>query len=1120
MAEPVLQEDVLVNFVVGDERLEAVAKSIAKNINTIQSETEKLTLTDYFVKLGAELTHAGNMLKSFSVESVFNKGAESVESILRTVKAIGASAGMTQKQFADMNASIAQAAAETGQEFSAMAAHAKELYGSTGLKEGLGETLLNAERLGMVFDTSGASFSKLTASMVQFGDGAVTANDVMKSFDKTTGITGKRMEDMLESLTDISKAMRNAVGGGEKFGKAMKEITQFSTQVSAKFTEMGGSGDTLNQLMKDVMDPNKWGDIADKMPGMAGNLYEMQQAMTSRDMEKFGRLMQAGAQATADMGSAMPVIAKTASGMDFTSAEILSKIDFKKIGKDAAAGTDVMTRSAGMLRSMGEEWDKFINNMSKALMPVLMPIISVLSTILSWMNRLMQAGDGWVGIIVTWGIIATGVIWSVVMLLRKAVKDVAKGVVEGVGEAARGAGKAAGEGVAAMLDAIGKAASRAAAYAVPMMQVGAAMLLLAGAVYVLAQALSVLSGLENLGTVAIGLGMIIGVMAAFAVASVFLAPVAPLMALVGAAFLLFAGAVYVLAAGMALAAPALDLMVGSLGRLASLPMFELAAGLALLTPALAALLAIGLLWGTAGLIAVAGLYLLGGALLLFGSFADSITNFAKSVKVIGDSTASLEKLNSMDFSGIQRLGAALQAFGDLKINVTVSDASAKSVTALIEIVKSVSSAMVEIISAGMMAIMYAPQMSFIFDYLFNKDTGLLVQAIKQVGEALGTGSLFSVDQSISKGVMESMSFVVKLMGDFSAVFVQLATMGTMLVGSTGVSGSITYAITYAITTLQAIVALVNDKLVSFWGNTTIPKNVQESLSFVLTLMNQFSEMFISLATMGTMLVGSTGVSGMITYAITYAVTTLSGIVELVNDSMVHLFGNTTIPENVMKSITGVLDILKSFNAMFIDLAVMGMMLATGAGAAGGVGASIDVAIASIFGDKGFIKRMVDGVRGQKVDTKAITEVSSSIKGLSDMVNPLVELTAMGSLFKAGEDKNLYAFAETIGVFMTKMDDALTGKNFGTPEVMNKLANFGATINEDVKISAQTGADLALQDHTTATAEHQQTVERLLESIRDGISQMGGQTAREVVATRGNVPAWKPEELFADTNETF
>jgi hypothetical protein len=1120
MAEPVLQEDVLVNFVVGDERLEAVAKSLAKHVNILQSETEKLTLTDYFTKLGVEMTNVGTIFKDFKTTAIFTKAVGDVESILKAVKGIGASAGMTQKQFAEMNAGIAQAAAETGLEFSAMAAHAKDLYGSTGLKEGLGQTVLDAERLGQVFDTSGTSFSKLTASMVQFGDGTVKADDVMKSFDKTTGITGKRMEDMLESLTDIAKTMRNVVGGGKLFGESMKKITEFSTQVSAKFTEMGGSGDTLNQLMKDVMDPNKWGDIADKMPGMAGNLFDMQQAMASGDMEKFGKLMQAGAQATDAMGAGMPTIARAASGMDFTSAELLARIDFKKIGKDAAAGTDVMTRSAGMLRSMGDEWDKFLNNMSKSLMPLLMPVISLLSSILSWMNRLMQAGDGWVGIIVTWGIVLTGVIWSVVMLLRKATRDVAKGIVEGVGEAAKGAGKAAGEGVGAMLDAIGKAASKAAAYAVPMMQVGLAMLFLASAVYVLAQALSVLSTLQNLGTVAIGLGMIIGVMAAFAIASIFLAPIAPMMALVGGAFLLFAGAVYVLAAGMALAAPALDLMVNSLARLAALPLVTLAIGLYLLTPALAALLAIGMLWGTAGLIAVAGLYLLGGALLLFGSFADSITNFAKSVAVIGQSTASLEKLNSLDFSGIQRLGAALQTFGEIKINVEVSDASAKSVTGLIAIVKDISASIVEIVSAGMMAVMYAPQMSFIFDYLFNKDTGILVSAVRQIGEALGTGSLFSFDKSISKGVMESMTFIVKLMGDFATAFVELATMGQMLTGNAGVSGAITYAITFAITELTSIVALVNDKLVSFWGNTTIPKNVQESMNFVLTLMSQFSDMFINLAVMGKMLAQDSKLGEAINWAIVFAVTTIKGVIETIDDEMVGLFGNTTIPENVMKSITGVLDILKSFNAMFIDLAVMGMMLATGAGAAGGVGASIDVAIASIFGDKGFIKRMVDGIRGQKIDTKAITDVSGSIKSLSDMVNPLVELTAMGALFKSGEDENLFYFPKTIGTFMQKMEEALGSSKFSMPEMMGKLDGLKVLISEEAKISAQTGADIALADHTTATAEHQQTVERLLENIRDGISQMGGQTAREVVATRGNTPSWKPEDLFSDVSETF
>jgi hypothetical protein len=220
-------------------------------------------------------------------------------------------------------------------------------------------------------------------------------------------------------------------------------------------------------------------------------------------------------------------------------------------------------------------------------------------------------------------------------------------------------------------------------------------------------------------------------------------------------------------------------------------------------------------------------------------------------------------------------------------------------------------------------------------------------------------------------------------------------------------------------------------------------------------------------------------------------------VQLINEKMVSFWGNTTIPKNVMESLTGVMDLVKGFSNVFVDLAVMGSMMAGGAGAAGGIVESIDTAISSIFGKDGFLNKMMDGIKGQKGDPKMISSAVDGIKGLGGLVDPLLNLTSMGALFKGGEDKNL-----------------------SSPDMIGKLDKFSASINESVKISTQTGADLALEDHTTATAEHQKTVEELLSDIRDGILSMGRNGSKEVAMTNGNVPAWRPEALFSDVSETF
>jgi hypothetical protein len=246
---------------------------------------------------------------------------------------------------------------------------------------------------------------------------------------------------------------------------------------------------------------------------------------------------------------------------------------------------------------------------------------------------------------------------------------------------------------------------------------------------------------------------------------------------------------------------------------------------------------------------------------------------------------------------------------------------------------------------------------------------------------------------------------------------------------------------------------------------------------------------------------------------------LVGIVTLIDDKLQSGINKDITPE-VMTSLNGVLGLVKAFGDVFIDLTVMGMMLAADAGKAGGIGASIDTAISSIFGSDGFLSKMMIGMIGQKGDPKMISGAVDAIKGLGGMVDPLLNLTSMGALFKGGEDKNLFAFAATIGEFMVKMDAALSGKNLSSPDVLGKLDKFSASINESVKISTQTGADIALQDHTTATAEHQKSVETLLADIRDGILSMGRNGSKEVAMTNGNVPAWRPEALFSDVSETF
>jgi hypothetical protein len=670
MADPIMQEDVLVNFMVGDEKVVGMAKRLAENINGVRSASEQMVNGHYFAKIADEVLHLGKVTEALSYTKMLDNAAVATNDIMKNMKAISASAGMTKNQFAELNAGILEAAAATGAEFGNIAASARDLYGSTGLKEGLGQSVLDAEKLGMIFDTSSGSFAKLTANMIQFGDGAVDANSVMKSFDKVTGITGKRMDDLLESVLDISKTMRNAVGSGKQFGDNMKAITAYSAQISSQFTEMGGSGSDLNDLLKGVMDPNKWSDIAAKMPGMAGHLYEMQQAMASGNMDAFNAALQQGAKSTAAMGAGMPSIARAASGIDFTSAEILAKVDFKKVATEAGESGDVMKRFSELSHDLSTQWARFSNTLSKNLMPVLNVIIGMFSTMLGWIIKAMDLLGPTGGQFLAWGIVVTGVMMSVLAATRLFARGAIKAVSEAAAEAGTGIGKAAGSVVGGFMEAIGKAAASIARFAVPMLTISAALLVFAAAVYVLAQALKVLDGVD-MGHAAIGMLLVAGAFAVFAAMSVLLAPVAPALIVVGLSFLIFAASVYVMAA-------ASTILVASAMAMGEIPWSVLAGGMLELAPALLALFAAAIPWASpVGWLVSAGLALLGTSLDGVAQSAQMLgigsLNAAKGLKGITDTADKISNLSGMDFSGLEKLGNAVVAYNKQVSGVNVAN---------------------------------------------------------------------------------------------------------------------------------------------------------------------------------------------------------------------------------------------------------------------------------------------------------------------------------------------------------------------------------------------------------------------------------------------------------------
>jgi hypothetical protein len=319
-----------------------------------------------------------------------------------------------------------------------------------------------------------------------------------------------------------------------------------------------------------------------------------------------------------------------------------------------------------MIQDLGTQLSRFGNNMSKAIMPVIGPMIEGLSWVLGKVNDFMGAWDGLGGQIVTWSILAVGAFLIFSKVARLVIKSTATAVADGAAEVGKGVGRAAGGVVGGFMESIGKAAQSVARYAVPMMAISAALLIFAGAVYVLAQALKTL-GEVDLGTAAVGLLLVGAAFVFFAAMSVLLAPVAPALIVVGLAFLVFAASVYVMAA-------ASTILVASAMAMGEIPWSVLASGMMELAPALLALFVAATPWASpVGWLVSAGLALLGTSLEGVAASAQQLgmgsLNAAKGLKGITDSADKISSLSGLDFSGLEKLGQAVSAYN---VQVTTS----------------------------------------------------------------------------------------------------------------------------------------------------------------------------------------------------------------------------------------------------------------------------------------------------------------------------------------------------------------------------------------------------------------------------------------------------------------
>jgi hypothetical protein len=956
-------EDVLIRFTADNSHAIRASQQVMAQLNQLEGPAQ--TFGQALRQSGLELSGVLGLAKDLSLVSVWGKFLQDQNAVMKSMTSIRSSAGLTNEEFDNLNTSISLAAAATGENMGVVADNARNLFAATGLSKDLGNAVIDSERMSKVFGISAESAGKLTARMIQFGDGIITADTVMKSFDRTTGLTGSRMEDMLDHLNDMAKTLRNIVGGGDQFAKAMKGTIEFTTKMGAEFTKMGGSADDFKDIQKAILDPHKWNDIASKMPGMAGNLVQMQEAMAAGDTERFTKLLQQGARDTVSMGSGMSVIARSASGIDFSSAEMLTKIDFKAMTAGMTATESVMKRNAEQIRDLSTAWGQFTTNISAAFMRVFGPAIDLVSMGLAKLNSVLAGSHGWFLDLTIVIAVVVGSLFALWVAFKKGVELVA--------EATAKAATVVGQGLGDALAAFAKGAAEAA---LPLMGIGAALLLAGVGFYFIGMAIQAIGNVDY-GKIFLGIGMFIVVLGA----------------LVALAFLL-----------------------------GSSPLGWIAIGM------LAALAGVMLIFGAAAM-------LFGMGIKAAGEGFDTIVNAG----------AKLGALKDMDFSGLKRLGEAMQAFSNMEAIGKIDDNVIKSMKGLIEVVKLVGDSLGNIITAGQMALKHGGDMRRIFSVLFGP-AGIMVSAITSISDNL-VG--FWGNKTIPDNVLKSMTGVIDVLNSFTKGFADMVVMGMMLKDA-AVKNAAVEGISFATDQIILMVETISKKL-SF---RNIATNVQESIKTVFEMMNAFVKGFTDIAVIGIM-VGDDWTSGIglkFRTGMEFMANELVRTLTYLDSKLHNWYGNETIAKNVQDSILFILNLGKN------------------------------------------------------------------------STDALIEMAALGSVMNSGMSADLKNYSTGLGVFLTDMMKVANGVD---AKGLNKLGTIGealtkvkAGFSNDISISARGGAEIALDAHESATREHQNRLEKLLTEIRDGIREGGTKVDPATVVTKSGNENWNPMSLFGDSNETF
>ena len=521
--------------------------------------------------------------------------SHSINELQKATEYLRVSAALSKDEFVSLQQGIIQTSTITGQSIGEIAEKARTIYDLTGLTQGLDEIIIAGSHMGRAFGLAGDDFERFAAQTIKMADGMTDANTLMSKFDKTVGITGAKMSDLLTHLTQMGTQLGSVLGGGEKFAAVMESLTEYTSQAAAEIQKMGGDAKWMQDIQASVMDPNQWDSIISKMPGMAGNLYDMQQAIENNNMEEFNKLMQEGAQQTVDMASGMGAFGIAAAGIDIRQAELLANLDFNNLGKgadgmDAVAG--VLARSKALLMGFWDAWGRLWKNVQAVITKIFLPAFEQISMGMAALNdSLSRNQQGWsaiaellsgiafaFGFVIKWALIFLGwmtdfvgstpaVILGIIgiIIAIKWMMGVLGGAGKAVGQFIDDTTLGVAKGMGNLAGGVSKAASHLAKAAPQMILAGIAIAFLAAGMYLLALSFQIMADAGIWGIIA-GLAILTVVIIAAAVAMTYASPA---MAIAAAVLLSFAGAIALLGAAMLLVATSMYVLsqVGSFAHL-------------------------------------------------------------------------------------------------------------------------------------------------------------------------------------------------------------------------------------------------------------------------------------------------------------------------------------------------------------------------------------------------------------------------------------------------------------------------------------------------------------------------------------------------------------------------